>query len=62
MPLFVEVVFPEVIVIRVSLMITLAVETLECIGARFVLLGLKPRQIDLIVSLATPGKLPVMLS
>ena len=43
-------------------MITLAVETLECIGARFVLLGLKPRRIDLIVSLATPGKLPVMLS
>jgi len=43
-------------------MIALAVETLECIGTRFVLLGLKPRQIDPIVSLTTPGKLLVMLS
>jgi len=62
MPLFVEAVFLEVTVIGVGLMIALAVETLECMGTRFTLLGLKPRQINLIVSLATPGRLPVMLS
>jgi len=37
------VVFPEVTVVGVGLMIALAVETLECMGARFTLLGLKPR-------------------
>jgi len=61
-PLFVKAVFPEVTVVGVSLMIALAVETLKCIEARFALLGLKPRWIDLIVSLATLGKLLVMLS
>ena len=43
MSLFIEVVFPEVTVVRVGLMITLAVETLECMEARFALLGFKPR-------------------
>jgi len=62
MPLFVEAVFLEVTVIGVGLMIALAVETLECMRARFTLLGLKPWQINLIVSLATSGELPVMLS
>jgi len=62
MPLFVEALFPEVTVVGVGLMIALAVETLKCMGARFALLSLKPRWIDLIVSLATLGKLPVMLS
>jgi len=55
-------VFLEGTVIRVRLVVTFAVKAFEHMGAWVALLGLKSRRIDLVVSFATPSKMPVMIS
>jgi len=62
MLLLIEVVFPERTFIGIGEISALAIETLKQMRARFILLGLEPRWINFIVSLATPCKLLVVLS
>jgi len=50
------VVFPERTFIGISKVSALTIEALKKMRARFTLLGLEPRWINFIVSLATPCK------
>jgi len=60
MPFFVEVMVPEQTSVRVCLVVALAVDTFEEVGARFALFGFKTRGVSLEVSFAAPGEVTIM--
>jgi len=60
MPLFVEVMVPEQTDVGICLMIILAVDTFERVGAWFVLFGFETERVDLEVCLAIPGEIVVV--
>jgi len=60
MPFFVEAIVPEQTSVRVCLVVTLAVDAFEGVGARFALFGFKMREVSLEVSFAVPGKVIMM--
>ena len=60
MPLLVEVMILERTDVRISLVITLVVDTFECMRAQFTLFGFKMQRIDLEICLITLGKMVMM--
>ena len=62
MPLFVEMVFLEWAVSRVSLMLTLAVEASKEVGTGLAVLCFEPRQVDFVIGFATPCKFSMVNS
>ena len=61
-PLLIEVMFPERVLIEVSKVIVFAVKTFEQMGALFALLGLESREIDFVISFVTSCKILAVLS
>ena len=57
---FVEVMAPEWTSIRVYLVVALAVNAFEGMGAKFTLFGFKTRGVSLKVSFVVPGKVTMM--
>ena len=57
---FVEVMAPEWTSIRVYLVVTLAVNAFEGMGAKLTLFGFKIRGVSLKVSFVVPGKVTMM--
>jgi len=61
-PLFVEVMVPEQTDVRICLVVTLAVDTFERVGAWFALFGFETERVGLEVCLATPDKMVVVFN